>query len=86
MMFMQIGLNQIIKTADIIAMINQQDIETSEINEEMLQDYDYLADELTYDEDCVKTIIFTTEGTYSSPLSIQTLKKRTHLKALLEKG
>ncbi|GEN56402.1 hypothetical protein GCM10012290_02300 [Halolactibacillus alkaliphilus] len=82
-MFMHIGNDQVIQTDDIIVMINQQDIEVSSINEEMIDYAEQEDDELSYDEDVVKTIIFTKDGVYYSPLAIQTLKKRTSIKAIL---
>jgi hypothetical protein len=82
-MFMHIGNNQVIQTSDIIVMINQQDIEVSSINEEMIDYAEQEDDDLDYDEDVVKTIIFTNDGVYYSPLAIPTLKKRTSIKAIL---
>ena len=82
-MFMHIGNNQVIQTSDIIVMINQQDIEVSSINEEMIDYAEQEDDDLDYDEDVVKTIIFTNDGVYYSPLASPTLKMRTSIKAIL---
>lgn len=80
---MHIGNDQVIQVDDIIVMINQQDIEASSINEEMIDYAEKEYEEFEYDENVVKTIIFTNEGVYYSPLAIPTLKKRTSIKALL---
>ncbi|PXW89820.1 uncharacterized protein DUF370 [Streptohalobacillus salinus] len=82
-MFMHIGHDQVIRSEEIIAMINQQDIETSSINEEMIDFVEHQDDELELDDDVIKTIVITKDNVYYSPLSILTLKKRTSILSVL---
>ncbi|SEO40286.1 protein of unknown function [Amphibacillus marinus] len=78
-MFIHIGDDQVIRSEEIIAMIDQQYVESSSINEEMIEFIEEQEESLELDGDVTKSIIITTESVYYSPLSIMTLKKRASM-------
>lgn len=81
-MFINIGDQQLISSDEIIVMIDQQFIESSTINDEMIQYQENLADTPNINSD-TKTIIVTKDSLYYSPLSILTLKKRSSLQMMI---
>lgn len=82
-MFIYIGENQYIRTEDIILMIDQQYIESSTINGEMVE-YQEEQEEHFDMKDQTKTIIITKDSVYDSPFSILTLKKKSSLEITLD--
>lgn len=81
-MFINIGDQQLIRSDEIIVMIDQQFIDSSTINGEMIEYQQNLADTPNINRD-TKTIIVTTDRLYYSSLSILTLKKRSSLQMMI---
>lgn len=82
-MFINIGDQQLISSDEIIVMIDQQFIESSTINDEMIQYQENLKDTPNINSE-TKTIIITKDSLYYSPLSILTLKKRSSLQLMIK--
>lgn len=82
-MFIHIGDDQIIKSEDVIVMIDQQYVESSSINGEMIE-YQQEQESTPDIKEETKTIIVTKDCMYYSPLSILTLKKRSSLNMMLD--
>lgn len=82
-MFIYIGEDQYIHSNDIIMMIDQQYIESSTINGEMVE-YQEEHEEHFDMKDKTKTIIITKDSVYDSPFSILTLKKKSSLDITLD--
>ncbi|GAA4076942.1 MAG TPA: DUF370 domain-containing protein [Bacilli bacterium] len=82
-MFINIGDQQLIKSDDIIVMIDQQYIESSTINGEMIE-YQQNQEDTPNINNNTKTIIVTKDNVFYSPLSILTLKKRSSLQMMID--
>jgi len=82
-MFINIGDQQLIKSDDIIVMIDQQYIDSSTINGEMIE-YQQSQEDTPNINHTTKTIIVTKDNVYYSPLSILTLKKRSSLQMMID--
>lgn len=82
-MFIHIGDGHIINSENIIVMIDQQYVDSSSINEELIEHQKEQESESTIDQK-TKTIVVTKKDVYYSPLTIQTLKKRTSLQAMID--
>jgi len=82
-MFIHIGDGHIINSENIIVMIDQQYVDSSSINEELIEYQKEQESESTIDQN-TKTIVVTKNDVYYSPLTIQTLKKRTSLQAMID--
>ncbi|SDC40126.1 protein of unknown function [Pelagirhabdus alkalitolerans] len=83
-MFIHIGDDQVIRAEEIVAMIDQQYVHSSSINEEMIEHEEELQEDLSLDDDVTKSIIITTDSIYYSSLSILTLKKRSSMISTLD--
>ena len=81
-MFINIGDQQLIRSDEIIVMIDQQFIDSSTINGELIEYQQNLADTPIINRE-TKTIIVSKDGLYYSPLSILTLKKRSSLQMMI---
>ncbi|WP_067840371.1 extracellular matrix regulator RemB [Amphibacillus sediminis] len=82
-MFIHIGDDQVIRSDDIIAMIDQQYIASSTINEELIENHEEQEEAEELDSEVTKSIIITKDCVYYSPLSIATLKKRASMLSTL---
>ncbi|MBU5594436.1 DUF370 domain-containing protein [Amphibacillus sp. MSJ-3] len=82
-MFIHVGDDQFIKSEDVIVMIDQQYVESSSINGEMIE-YQQEQESTPNITEETKTIIVTKDSVYYSPLSIQTLKKRSSIRMMLD--
>ena len=82
-MFIHIGDNHLINSEDIIMMIDQQYVDSSSINGEMIE-HQKEKDRISTIDDRTKTIVITRDDIYYSPFSILTLKKRSSLQAMIE--
>ncbi|WP_017471604.1 extracellular matrix regulator RemB [Amphibacillus jilinensis] len=78
-MFIHIGDDQVIRSDQIIVMIDQQYVASSSINEEMIEHQEEVEDMPQLDHDLTKSIIITKDHVYYSPLSILTLRKRASM-------
>ncbi len=78
-MFIHIGGDNVIRSEEVVAIINQQFVSSSTINDEMITNQDEANNILDLHEEETKSIVITTEQIYYSPLSVLTLKKRTSM-------
>ncbi|BAM46137.1 extracellular matrix regulator RemB [Amphibacillus xylanus] len=81
-MFFDIGDQQFVKSDDIVMMIDQQYVDSSVINGEMIEYQQNLNDKQNQ-TDKPKTIVVTKDNIYYSSLSITTLKKRSSLQMMI---
>lgn len=84
-MFIHIGDDQVIRSEEVIAIIDNQLISSSVINEEMLfnQRKQKRVEEASHDQS--KSLVITKERIYHSPLSVLTLKKRASMMTSISK-
>lgn len=80
-MLIHIGADIVIHSEDVIAIIDQKYIQSSSINEEMLNEQS--SKQRINHEDETKSIVITTDYIYHSPLSILTLKKRASMATVM---
>ncbi|MFG6118654.1 MULTISPECIES: extracellular matrix regulator RemB [Thalassobacillus] len=84
-MFIHIGDDQVIRSKDVVAIIDHNLISSSSIIEEMIynQRKEKNVEEMQTQE--AKAIVITEDRIYFSPLSVMTLKKRANMMATLNK-
>lgn len=76
-MFVHLGGDTIIRSKDVIAILDHQAKETSEITEGFLQFYEQEKGVEQISKDITKSIVITASKIYFSPISSTTLKRRT---------
>ncbi|TLS35123.1 extracellular matrix regulator RemB [Pseudalkalibacillus caeni] len=78
-MFIHLGEDVVVRSRDVVAIIDRQILETSEITNEFLARHQ--KDGLVVDigKDLTKSIVVTTDTIYLSPLSSVTLKRRARM-------
>ncbi|TYS64405.1 DUF370 domain-containing protein [Bacillus infantis] len=74
-MYVHIGEDILVRTRDIIAIIDKQSVSSSKYIEEFLQQHDQVVN-LT--KGSFKSIVITGDKVYYSPLASGTLKKRSY--------
>lgn len=79
-MFIHIGDGNVIRTNDIISIIDQDVISSSLVMEEMMQNVKTAGPDTK-----TKSIVITTDIIYSSTLSVATLKKRASMISTISK-
>lgn len=84
-MFIHIGGDNVIQSKDVIAIIDQQFIASSTINDEMIENQRKADNVLDLHEEETKSIVITNDHIYYSPLSVLTLKKRASMIATISK-
>lgn len=77
-MFIHLGGDTVIRSKDIIAILDKQVKENSEINESFLNFQTDAKQEEEKTMDMTKAIVIITDQIYFSPISSATLKKRAH--------
>lgn len=84
-MFIHIGDDHVIRSEEVIAIIDNQLISSSNINEEMLfnQRKSKRVEEPPNNQ--TKSLVITKERIYHSPLSVLTLKKRASMMTSISK-
>lgn len=84
-MFIHIGDDQVIRSEEVVAIIDKQLVSSSRINEEMLfnQRKNKLVEEPADDQS--KSLVITKGRIYHSPLSVLTLKKRASMMTTINK-
>lgn len=75
-MFIHVGGDTVIRSKDIIAILDQHVKETSEITESFFNFYKETKQIKEISKDMTKSIVITTEQIYFSPISSVTLKRR----------
>ncbi|MCZ0702209.1 hypothetical protein J2T56_000757 [Natronobacillus azotifigens] len=78
-MFIHIGGDHVIQSEDVVAIIDQQYIKSSTINDEMMENQEKNMKTFGLEEEETKSIVITKKYIYYSPLSILTLKKRANM-------
>ncbi|MCT2535516.1 DUF370 domain-containing protein [Aquibacillus koreensis] len=84
-MFIHIGNDNVIRSDDVIAIIDNNLVSSSTINEQML--FNQKKDKKVVDpeQDIAKSVVITKEFIYYSPLSVLTLKKRASMISTISK-
>lgn len=84
-MFIHIGDDQVIRSEEVVAIIDKQLVSSSLINEEMLfnQRKNKQVEEASNDPS--KSLVITQDRIYHSPLSVFTLKKRASMMNTISK-
>lgn len=83
-MFIHLGGDTVIRSKDIIAILDKQVKETSEITESFLDFHAAAEQEEEKIKDMTKAIVITTDQIYFSPISSATLKRRAHFVSDIE--
>lgn len=83
-MFIHIGGDNVIRSEDVIAIIDQQFVASSTINAEMIDNQRKAKNVLDLQEE-TKAIVITKDYIYYSPLSVLTLKKRASMISTISK-
>ena len=76
-MFIHVGEEHIISADEIIAIIDYSLVSSSTINDELLVALDEKEAVIVTDETLTKSVVFTADKVYYSPLSVLTLRKRS---------
>ncbi|MFC4402321.1 extracellular matrix regulator RemB [Gracilibacillus xinjiangensis] len=84
-MFIHIGDDHVIQSEHVVAIIDYSLINSSTINDEMLQGLNDKKLTVTTDDSVTKSIVVTTDKVYYSPLSVLTLKKRASMISTISK-
>lgn len=84
-MFIHIGGDNVIRSKDVIAIIDQQFVASSTINSEMIANQREAKNVLDLQEEATKAIVITKDYIYYSPLSVLTLKKRASMISTISK-
>lgn len=84
-MFIHIGGNNVIHSDEVIGIIDQQYIQSSTINLEMINNQRENKRVFDLHKEETKSIVITKDYIYYSPLSSLTLKKRTSMIATISK-
>ncbi|WP_117167981.1 extracellular matrix regulator RemB [Paraliobacillus sediminis] len=84
-MFIHIGGDNVIRSEDVIAIIDQQFVASSTINAEMIDNQRQAKNVLDLQEETTKAIVITKDYIYYSPLSVLTLKKRASMISTISK-
>ncbi|WP_077623782.1 extracellular matrix regulator RemB [Sediminibacillus massiliensis] len=84
-MFIHIGADNVIRSEDVVAIIDHQLVSSSTINEQMLFNQRKNKKVLDPSDEAVKSLVITKEYIYYSPLSVLTLKKRASMISTISK-
>lgn len=84
MMFIHIGNDHIIRSRDIVTIINYDMLESSTITDKMMEQMG-MVDNIKGDKKTAKSIIVTVDQIYYCSLSVTTLKKRSSIRSMLQK-
>lgn len=84
-MFIHIGGDNVIRSEDVVAIIDQQFIASSTINDEMITNQRKANNVLDLQDEEAKAIVITNGSIYYSPLSVLTLKKRASMISTISK-
>ncbi|WP_138419185.1 extracellular matrix regulator RemB [Aquibacillus sediminis] len=84
-MFIHIGDDNVIRSEDVVAIIDYSLVSSSTINEEMLTNQKKKGNVLDPQEEGVKALVMTKDFVYYSPLSVLTLKKRASMISTISK-
>lgn len=84
-MFIHIGDDQVIRSKDVVAIIDHTLISSSSIIEEMIYNQRKEKNVVETQTQEAKAIVITDNQIYFSPLSVMTLKKRANMMATLNK-
>ncbi|MDL4840922.1 extracellular matrix regulator RemB [Aquibacillus rhizosphaerae] len=85
-MFIHIGDDNVIRSEEVIAIIDNNLVSSSTINEKML--FNQRKNKKVFDpqqQEVSKSVVITTEYIYYSPLSVLTLKKRASMISTISK-
>ncbi|RFU67248.1 DUF370 domain-containing protein [Peribacillus saganii] len=80
-MYLHVGEDILIKTDDIIAILDKQLFDQSSITEDFLKQREQVS--LNLAKGSIKSVVITDKHIYYSPLSSGTLKKRSQKKTIL---
>ncbi|MBM7552209.1 extracellular matrix regulator RemB [Thalassobacillus pellis] len=84
-MFIHIGDDQVIRSKDVVAIIDHNLISSSSIIEEMIFNQRKNKNVIENQAQDAKAIVITQDEIFFSPLSVMTLKKRANMMATLNK-
>lgn len=83
-MFIHIGNDHVIRSRDIVSIINYDMVESSSITEKIMEQMGDM-DEIKGDKKEAKSLIITVDQIYYCSLSVTTLKKRSSIRSMLQK-
>ncbi|MBB5174788.1 extracellular matrix regulator RemB [Texcoconibacillus texcoconensis] len=76
-MFVHIGSDTVIRSRDIVAILESQNQGSTQVNQDFVNSYSEEKDDrIEVTEDETKSVVVTTEKVYMSPISSMTLKRR----------
>ncbi|MFD1019402.1 extracellular matrix regulator RemB [Thalassobacillus hwangdonensis] len=84
-MFIHIGDDHVIRSKDVVSIIDHTLISSSTIVEEMIFNQRKEKNVIENQDNDAKSIVITKDAIYFSPLSVMTLKKRANMMATLNK-
>ncbi|UOQ44735.1 DUF370 domain-containing protein [Halobacillus salinarum] len=84
-MFIHIGDDHVIRSSDVVAIIDHSLVSSSSIIEEMIFNQRKNKQVVEAEENSAKAIVITNDFIYFSPLSVYTLKKRANMMSTLNK-
>lgn len=83
-MFIHIGNDHVIRSRDIVSIINYDMVESSSITEKIMGQMGKM-DDIKGNKDEAKSLIITVDHIYYCSLSVTTLKKRSSIRSMLQK-
>jgi len=83
-MFIHIGNDHVIRSRDIVTIINYDMVESSTVTDKIMDQMGNL-DTIKGNKEDAKSIIVTVDQIYYCSLSVTTLKKRSSIRSMLQK-
>lgn len=83
-MFIHIGNDHVIRSRDIVTIINYDMVESSTVTDKIMDQMGKL-DTIKGNKEDAKSIIVTVDQIYYCSLSVTTLKKRSSIRSMLQK-
>jgi extracellular matrix regulatory protein B len=83
-MFIHLGEDVVIRSSDVVTILDRQLLTTSEVTNEFIDRYKKDGLVVDISGDTAKSIVVTTDTVYLSPLSSITLKRRAQMTAEFE--
>lgn len=75
-MYLHLGGDMVVKTSDVVAILNLENISTSQSSREYLKSLENRSGIGSFDPEETKSIVLTRENVFASPISSLTLMKR----------
>ncbi|GAA5416566.1 hypothetical protein Pryu01_01601 [Paraliobacillus ryukyuensis] len=84
-MFIHIGGDNVIRSEEVVSIIDYAFVSSSTINDEMIANQRQANNVLDLHQEETKSVVITTDRIYYSPLAVLTLKKRANMIATISK-